>query len=342
MILVANRLIAVSCWLWLITACSIDPGSRVSEITGHTMGTHYSIKIIDLPRAVPTAELRAAIESRLSAINQMMSTYLPDSELSQFNRSGEGDWVAVSPELFEVVRAAQQMSEFSDGAFDASVGPLVNLWGFGPQPRRDQIPGDEELATVRKVVGYQLLEIRQQPPALRKSKSDLYIDLSAIAKGYAVDQLAVILTQFGIADFLVEIGGEILARGHNAHDQPWRIAVEVPAAGARLVYRVMSLHDVGIATSGDYRNFFSIDGQRYSHTIDPSTGRPVEHNTASVTVVAKTAMHADAAATALLVMGPDKGLQLAEQLELEALYLLRHDERIEQRGTAGFARYWAH
>lgn len=306
------------------------------ELRGTTMGTFYSIQVVDLPSAIEPQGLRDKIDAELDLVEGLMSTYRDDSELSGFNRSRSTDWFAVSPELAGLVKEAIRTSEVSDGAFDVTVGPLVNLWGFGPGGGTDTPPTDAEIARTRTCVGYRKLSVRSDPPALRKSEPSLYLDLSAIAKGYGVDRLAELLDVTGVANYLIGIGGELRGRGYNGRGLPWRIAVEHPDPGGRVIHRILALHDGAIASSGDYRNFFEQDGRRYSHTIDPKTGRPVTHRLASVTVLAPRTAQADALATAFLVLGPQAGFTLAEPLETPALFIIRTPEGYSELQTSAF------
>ncbi len=261
-----------------------------------------------------------------------MSTYRPESELSQFNRSDSTDWVNVSEDTAIVVAAAQEISRKTDGAFDITVGPLVDIWGFGPRLDVNGRPSDEEIAEALSHVGYQKLEVRQEPPGLRKSDPSLHVDLSAIAKGYGVDQAAQVLIQHGINDYMVEIGGDLKAAGYNREGNPWRIAVERPIPGDRALLEVVAIEDMAIATSGDYRNFFMQDGVLYSHTLNSLTGHPVNHKIASVSVRAKSAMLADGWATALLAMG-EKGLAIAEEQEIAALMVERDGDALHEKSS---------
>ena len=297
------------------------------------MGTTYSVQLVDSPQTIEPAALQDRVDDLLADINASMSTYDPGSELSRFNASSSTDWYGVSAELANVVAAAQGVAEASGGAFDITVGPLVNLWGFGPGDSSGVPPSPEQVSAAKLRTGYGKLEVRLSPPALRKSEPDLYVDLSAIAKGYGVDRVAALLDAAGIENYLVEIGGELRARGLNFRRKPWRIAVERPDPAGRTVQQVVALGDAAMATSGDYRNFFESGGTRYSHTIDPATGRPVTHDLASVTVVGADAMHADALATALLVMGPDRGLQFAQASGLAALFISRTGTGFETHVT---------
>ncbi len=224
-----------------------------------------------------------------------------------------------------------------DGVFDVTVGPLVNLWGFGPQRGLDRIPEPQALAAARERVDYRLLALRDDPPALRKARPDLTIDLSAIAKGYGVDEIAGLLESVEVTDYLVDIGGELRARGVNDQGEVWRIGIEQPRADGRQVERIIGLRDTAMATSGDYRNFFEIDGRRYSHIIDPRTGWPVAHRLASVSVLHPSAMTADGWATGLLALGPESALALADREQLAVLLIVISDDGFETRATAAFS-----
>lgn len=320
----------------LLTACG---GSEQIVLSGPTMGTGYRITLRPLPDGHTAESLQAAIDERLVAINRVMSTYDPDSELSRLNRNPDGDWITVSEELYTVLAEAQRISELSDGAFDVTVGPLVNLWGFGPDRGDDRVPDEAAIATARERVGYRMLELRAEPLAARKARPDLYIDLSAIAKGYGVDEIAGLLESAGVNHYLVDIGGELRARGVNEQDDPWRIGIEKPEPGERTVREIIGLRDTGMATSGDYRNFFELDGRRYAHVIDPATGWPIRHRLASVTVLHSRCMNADGLATALLAMGPERGFALAEHAQLAALFIVITDEGFESRPTPALNAY---
>ena len=318
--------LALAFWFLLSVAlvlvgCGRGSEQQVFVLRGSTMGTTYSVQIVDPPAELDRTGLGEQVTAALAEINALMSTYQPGSELSRFNASSATSWFLVSPELVAVVTAAQALSEASAGAFDVTAGPLVNLWGFGPNPSTDVVPRPGEIQAARARVGWQQLDVQTQPPALRKARPDMFVDLSAIAKGYAVDRLAALVESVGIEDYLVEIGGELRGLGVNGRGEPWQIAIERPETSKRALFRVVAVRDISMATSGDYRNFFEVDGERYSHTIDPATGRPVGHRLASVTVLADQCMQADAWATALLVLGPERGFRLADELGLAALFI---------------------
>lgn len=292
------------------------------------MGTSYTVKVSNLSPGFTPASIHRGIESILNRINGRLSTYQEDSELSTFNRAKTTDWIPASSEIVFVVAAALQVSQLTDGAFDITVGPVVNLWGFGPLMPETNFPTDEMIQEVLQTIGYQHIFIQISPPALRKDHPDIQIDLSAIAKGYAVDQVAEYLESVQLHHYLVEIGGELRGKGNNSQGKTWEIAIEKPDPSQRAIHRVVQLRNKGMATSGDYRNFFEREGQRYSHTIDPRTGRPITHELASVTVISDSTMQADALATGLMVLGPEAGFQLAEQEKLSALFITK--------GTGGF------
>lgn len=300
------------------------------------MGTYFRVSA-RCPE--PLEELKPRIEAELKAVNDQMSTYQQDSELSRFNRAAPGEWQPVSRELAEVVSAAEQISTGSAGAFDITVAPLVNLWGFGPEGRITDAPEQEAVVLAMGQVGFGHLHVDSDRLALRKDRA-LTVDLSAIAKGHGVDRLADLLLDLGCGDYLIDIGGEVYGRGLNPSGRSWRVGVEVPdPATLGEVQRVLSLSDVAVATSGDYRNFVELGSERVSHTLDPRTGQPVEHNLASVTVVHPSAMWADGLATALNVLGPEAGFKLAEQDGLAALFIIRRASGFEERYTPAILNY---
>ena len=319
-----------------LAACGHEE-TNPAPLTGLTMGTLYTVKVVRIPAGLTRAAIHRKIADRLERINALMSTYRADSEITRFNRDRGTAWFSVAPETALVVAAAQSISRLTHGAFDVTVEPLVNLWSFGPEARPDTVPSDAAIAERRARVGYDNLEVRRTPPALRKHRPDVEIDLSAVAKGYGVDQVAARLEELGITHYLVEIGGEVRAHGERADGSAWAVGIERPSTSLeRRVSEVLRLRNQAAATSGDYRNYFEQDGQRYSHTIDPRTGRPVTHTLASVTVVAPDCMHADALATAFLVLGPDAGFDLARQHDLAALFLVREGSGFVRRATPAY------
>lgn len=334
----------LSPWLWLIAlplvallqACGPADAPQL-EISGNTMGTSYSIKIIGAEQ-LDLDQLKLDLDRRLDGINTIMSTYDPNSMLSRFNQHEGTDWYSVPYTLALVIKTARRISLDSGGAFDITVGPLVDLWGFGPDGPRTSEPPADEWQSARELVGFKKLEVTGDPAALRKSVPGLRADLSAIAKGFGVDQMAALLESRGIERYLVEIGGEVRVRGLNAKNKPWRLGIEKPDAAGRQVQQAVDLKLGALATSGDYRNFFESGGQRYSHTIDPDTGRPVAHSLASATVFASDCMTADGWATALMALGPEKGRALAEKLGLAAYFIVRTEDGFETSASPEFQR----
>lgn len=313
--------------------CVAGCGRAAIQFSGPTMGTRYNITCLAEAGADDAEALQQKVDARLAEINRRMSTYDPESELSQFNLHTGDDWFEVSLETARVVAYALEVAKDSGGAFDPTVGPVVNLWGFGPGGRKNKTPTEAEIEAARALVGYQSIEARLAPPALRKTKSGVYLDLSAVAKGYASDAIAELLTDEGVAGCMVEIGGEVATRGTKPGGAAWRIGVEKPDETGRSIQLVVELSGDGLATSGDYRNYFESDGVRYSHTIDPTTGSPVTHDLATVTVRAASCMEADALATALLVMGRERGYDWASQRGIAALMIQRTQRGPVEKST---------
>ncbi len=301
-------------------------GFREKAITGSTMGTTYTVKVVVRDGEEAAGDrLEVMIDNLLSSVDNAMSTYIEDSEVMEFNRHDAGD-VEVSDDLLEVVAEAQRVARLSGGAFDVTVGPLVDAWGFGPRGFTEA-PSDESIGRLLAATGFEHISVDRERGRLTKGSHEVQIDLSAIAKGFAVDRVAGALIRDGYADFMVEVGGEVRAHGRNAERQIWRIGVERPQEGGRSVHTVVPLPDLALATSGDYRNFIVRDGVRVSHTIDPRIGRPIAHDLASVSVIQANCMTADAMATALEVLGPAAGMELAVRHDIPALFLVRLEDR---------------
>lgn len=299
-----------------------DETPLVAKFEGQTMGAGYHATLVGVKTEEAFSLARRAVAKALEDIDERMSTYREDSELSRFNRHPGTDPFPVSAETAEVFRIALAVSEQSDGAFDITVGPLVNAWGFGPDPEGPP-PDDAAIAVLRERVGWRLVSVDAEN-RLTKTRPDVYCDLSAVAKGYAVDKAAEALERRGVEHYMVEVGGEVRARGSNPKGGSWRIGVERPQYGGRSVQEVVLLGSGALATSGDYRNFRMVDGKRFSHTIDPKTGKPIEHSLASASVLHPSCAWADAYATALMVLGPEAGRAFAEKQGL-AVSLLVHD-----------------
>lgn len=331
--LARTRFVAGLAVVAVLAGCSPPP--TVTYLGGSTMATTWSAQVAD--PVADRAALKADVQASLDRIESLMSTYRANSEISRFNTSPSLDWTPVAPETCEVVRLALDVSARSGGAFDITVAPLVNLWGFGPDGSITRRPDPARIDALRERTGYRRLAADCARPAIRKSHPELAIDLSAIAKGYAADVVAALLEQAPARNFLVEIGGEMRLQGSKPDGSPWRIGIEAPDRDQRAVFDALALTDAAVATSGDYRNYVEIDGRFYSHTIDPRTGRPVEHATAAVTVIAESTAFADAMATALLVLGSDDGLALAERENIAALFIDRSAAGIQSIASTGFA-----
>lgn len=324
----------------LLLGCAPAPNEspEVIQMAGKTMGTSYHITLVVEPEkraTIDPVQLQADVDEQLKLVNQQMSTYIPDSELMQVNAAPVNEWLYLSEPLRQVLVLSQDISRKSGGAFDVTVGPLVNLWGFGPE-KREGAPSQHDIDQLRERIGYQFMEITGHQ--LRKER-DIWIDLSAIAKGFGVDVVADYLLAQGFDNLMVEIGGELRLHGQSPRGTPWRIAIEQPEAMQGSVHKAIALSNMAMATSGDYRNYFEQDGKRFSHTLNPSTGYPIDHRLASVTVLAPTAAQADAWATAINVLGPEKGMQVAEQEELAVYLIIKTDEGFVDNYSTAFEPY---
>lgn len=326
-----------------LSACfpSNNSGKTEVHLQGRTMGTTYNIKVVSTPEEVEALQLHSKIHARLKQVNQVMSTYIPDSEISRFNHSTSLEPVEVSDGFARVLAESIRLGELSDGKLDITVGPLVNLWGFGPDLRPETAPSDELIASTRTRVGLKNLHLNGN--LLSKDIPDLYIDLSTTAKGYGVDVVAELIEANGIANYLVEIGGEMRLRGFKHTGELWAIAIEKPifdpSGEHRAVQQVIIPKDNAVATSGDYRNYFESNGQRFSHIIDPVTGKPINHNLVSVTVIAPSSMTADGLSTTLMVMGAEEGLAFAIKNDLAALFVSKSENGFTEQFTVKFKQY---
>ena len=312
------------------------PNRGEHKFTGVVMASDYHLTLTGkLPCDPATAH--EAVFQKLTRIDALMSTYKEDSDVSKLNLAPPGEWVPLSPETFQILQAARIVGEKTEGAYDLTVGPLVNLWGFGPEHRPATAPSELEISEARKKVGWDKLEIRNDPASARRLAEGVYVDLSSIAQGFAVDEAAKDLEEMGVTDYCLDLSGDIRSRGLNGRGLPWRIAIESPRDERHVVQRIVSLSGMSLTTSGDYRNYFEEGGVRYSHIIDPRTGSPITHRLASVTVVDPSCTRADAWDTALLALGPEKGLALAERENLAAFFIIRTKSGFEERQTSRFA-----
>ena len=330
---------SVSLWLVLIiglaiTACSpsSSPNEQV-QLNGKTMGTYYVIKYYT-DNSIESTQLQQQVDAELELVNDLMSTYRPDSELMRFNRHQANSVFPLSEQTHVVIAESLRLAEETQGVLDVTVGPLVELWGFGAQGRIEHAPADNDIAAARGVIGFEKLTLTDA--GLVKSVEGLAVDLSTIAKGYGVDKVAQILEQNGVTNYLVEIGGEMRIKGEKPAGQPWKIAIEKPVEDGRSVQRILQTGDMGVATSGDYRNYFEEDGVRYSHLIDPRSGKPIQHRTVSVTVLHPSCMTADGYATALNVMASDEAIAFANKYNIAALLVVKTDEGFSELSSDAF------
>lgn len=331
-------------WLWgliiLMSGCTGVEQPEVVRLAGATMGTSYHITVVPDDNPIDSGALQAEIDGLLASFNQQMSTYIPDSELMRFNRAPVGEWIPVSPELVAVLSLSADIYRDSGGSFDITVGPLVELWGFGARASDDQVPPAEAINSRLALIGTEKLEIDRERGRARKN-GEIRLDLSAVAKGYGADLVSDWLLARGLRNTLVEIGGELRLRGKNQRGSLWKIGVEAPQLVQGVTQKAIEVTEAGVATSGDYRNYFEVQGKRYSHTLDPRTGYPVNHTLASVTVVAPTTAEADAWATALSVMGPDQAATIVEEKNLAAFFIIRSNNGFSESHSSAFAPYLA-
>jgi thiamine biosynthesis lipoprotein len=311
----------------VLAGCAMTPpAARETLLSGETMGSAWTVKIVGaLP--MPAPQLQAGVQARFEAVNQALSTYRADSALSRFNAEDSGEWVDVDPELAAVMAYALSLAEASGGAYDITVGPPVNLWGFGPDPATHRVPDANAVAQARTRVGWRKVEVDAARSRARKQPG-VRVDLSSLGKGRGVDRVAEYLDSQGVSNYLIDLSGKLRAHGHNSAGGAWLVAVERPVADATsddsvVEPEVVTLRDSSVATAGDYRRFFEVDGRHYSHIIDPLTGAPVTHRTVSATALDSTCMQADAWATLLMVMQPDAALALADARNLKALLIAR-------------------
>lgn len=318
-------------------------GEDIQQLSGLTMGTSYQVQIVDMPEDIAAEDLALGIGELLSQLDtEIFSTYASNSELSRFNRHEVNVPFTASAQMIEVLLMAQEISALSGGAFDVTVGPLVNLWGFGPDLAVfETVPTEAQIDAAMSQVGFQFLRISPSNREIRKTR-DVYVDLSAIAKGYAVDQLAEYLDQIGVDNYFLEIGGELKIKGSKPGGEGWVPAIEAPVDTASQVYQIFYSRgdNIAVAGSGDYRNYFEEEGQRYSHEIDPRSGSPVTHNLAAAYVIDESTARADALATTYMILGPEAAEALASK-QGQAVYFIYKGEGdgFEDYVSAEFKRY---
>jgi len=329
------------CLLLLWTVAAPVAAAQLQHLEGRTMGTTWSVRLV-LSSPRPMQELQYGVQAELDRIDRQMSTYQPQSALSRFNRAPAGSWQRLPPEFFRVLQHALQLAQDSNGAYDPTIGPLVNLWGFGPDRRPHQPPGADAIAAAKARVGW--WKVKLDPLGQRAwQPGGISLDLSAVAKGYGVDQVGRYLQRIGVDAWLVEVGGELKAYGRKPDGTPWRVGIERPNAaagavnGADELVRTIQLDSRAIATSGDYRHVFEDGGRYYSHHIDPRSGYPVPHEVASVSVLADDCVQADPLGTTLSVLGAERGMAYARKHGLAVLMIVRTGQGFEQHMSPAFA-----
>ncbi|NIC05408.1 FAD:protein FMN transferase [Billgrantia bachuensis] len=343
MIPVLRPMVAFALCLGLLLAgCSESerPLDSPVRLEGSIFGSFYQVTIADSLTQGQARELEEGLLAVLEQVDAAMSIYRDDSELMAFNQAPLDEWQPLSNELVEVLAISQSVAEASNGAFDVTLGGLVNLWSFGSEARPREVPDDETLQARLAEVGPDSIEIDENAMQARRRR-DVFINLGGVAKGHATDRVAAYLDAEGIEHYLVNLGGDLIARGYRDGDgEPWRIGIEAPLDDRQEATHIVPLHDISVATSGDYRNYFEEGGKRFSHTIDPRTGRPIEHRVASVTVAHPSNAWADAWATAVMVLGEEEGLALAREQGLRVLLLVREGEGWSSLASPAFADYF--
>ncbi len=331
------RVIILSILMLGLLACS--PTSQIQSLSGESMGSTWSLRYEGADPSVQA--IRKAVEARLDIVDRQMSTWKPDSDLSGFNAASAGTWLSLPPELFKVVAAASRLAKETNGAYDPTVGPLVELWGFGPTGSRREPPDAASIEVARERTGSQRLRLDPSKRSILQA-GDVRLDLSSIAPGFALDFIGDYLESQGIRNYLLEVGGELRGRGWRTDGNPWRVAIEHPLAndsadGRVTAQHVIALRNASLGSSGDYRHFFEDGGRRYAHRIDPRTGYPLDNAVASVTVMASLGIDADPLATALSVLGVEEGLAFADQHGVAALFIVRKGTGFEEHMTDSFA-----
>lgn len=319
-----------------LTGCWFS--ERIEEFGGPTMGSSYSVKYVPGENTPELDAVKREAEAILAEVDQQMSTYRDDSLISTFNRAPAGSCLAMPEGMLELVRVGELLSQQSAGAFDLTLEPLLNLWGFGPQARAERVPTAAQLAEARQRMGHQHLRIDGQQ--LCKDVA-VQLDLNSIAAGYTVDRIISRLGELGVSSYLVDVTGELKAAGRKPDGQPWRVAIEAPRDDQRVAQKILQLDGYGISTSGDYRNYFEQNGVRYSHTLDPLTGAPITHKLAAVTVADASTLRADGLSTLLMVLGPERGFAYAEQAGIAAFFVTRDGEAFVTRSTPAFEQLFA-
>ncbi len=310
-------------------------GDSMENFSGPTMGSTYSIKYLRHADLTAAKDIHREVEQILADVDRQMSTYRSDSDIARFNALPANRCQKMPAPVLELIRVGQSLSEQSEGSFDLTVEPLLDLWGFGPQSRGENVPDPRALADVRQRVGYRHLRIDKD--RLCKDAA-VEVDFNSIAAGYAVDSIAARLQALGIQNYLAEVTGELKATGKKLDGSAWKIALEEPRDDQQVVQRILSVDGYAVSTSGDYRHYFVQGGRRYSHTIDAHTGAPVLHTLASVTVLHPSALMADGLSTLLLILGPERGWDYAQRHDIGAFFVIRADTGFITRANTAFER----
>lgn len=303
------------------------PASTATVLDGKTMGTFWRVSVIGVDEAKAQA-LRAKVQAQLDADDRLLSTWKNDSALMRFNHAADTRPWPVSEAMADIVTLSLRIGAKTHGAMDITVGPLVNLWGFGPDKQPVATPDAQAIAAAKARTGLQHLQVINQSDRqfLQKDIPDLFVDLSTVGEGYAADHLARLMEQEGISRYLVSVGGALVSRGMNGEGKPWRVAIQKPTDRENAVQAIVDINGHGISTSGSYRNYYELDGKRISHVIDPQTGQPITHKLVSVTVIAPTALEADGWDTGLMVLGPEKAQQVVREQGLAVYMIVKEGE----------------
>ncbi|MCE9681740.1 FAD:protein FMN transferase [Halomonas alkalisoli] len=335
-------LLASAALLLLLVGCSESDRPLESPVLleGAIFGSFYQVTIADSLTQGEAQRLEEGLIEVLEDVDAVMSIYREDSELMAFNQSPVGEWQPLSDELIEVLAISSSVAEASNGAFDVTIGGIVNLWSFGSEARPREIPDDDTLNERLAEVGPDSIEVDDTGLQARRLR-DVFVDLGGVAKGHGTDRVASYLDGQGVEHYLVNLGGDLIVRGYrDTEGQPWRIGIEAPLDDRQEAQHILPLEAISVATSGDYRNYFEEEGRRYSHTLDPRTGRPIDHRLASVTVAHPSNAWADAWATALMVLGDEEGLALARNQDLKVLMLIREEDGWASVATSAFADHF--
>ena len=324
-------------WLLVVTLSACDSKSeRVEVLSGPTMGSTYTIKYVYNTTTPAADAVGVAVQNILDEVDRQMSTYRLDSDIARFNQSPANTCMQMPQPVLELAQYGYELSRSSDGAFDLTLGPLLDLWGFGPQARGKRVPSTDEIAATKAKVGYQ--HVRVVGEQLCKD-ADVKVEFNSIAAGYTVDRISQRFAELNIDSYMIEVTGELIAKGLKPDGSPWRIDLEQPLGdGQRVIQRILEIDGYGLNTSGDYRNYFEENGVRFSHTIDPQVGAPISHRLASVTVVDRSTLHADGLGTLLLVLGPERGLAFAEEHKIAAFFVMRDGEGFATQVSSEFSR----